>query len=81
MMNFGDCTFCGGLVEERRIDFDYRRKGRLLIMKNVPAGVCRQCGEKYFRPDVLKRMDERYHDIVDRKQQPEEVVEVPAVSF
>ncbi|MBI3603295.1 MAG: type II toxin-antitoxin system MqsA family antitoxin [Nitrospirae bacterium] len=81
MTPFADCTFCGGPVEERRVDYDYRRKGRLLIMKNVLAGVCRQCGEKYFKPDVLKRMDQRYHDIVDRNQKPEAVVEIPAVSF
>jgi len=81
MTMFADCTFCGGGVAEQRMDYDYRRQGRLLIMKNVPVGVCRQCGEKYFKPDVLKRMDERYHDIVDRHQKPEEVVQVPAVSF
>ena len=81
MRTFADCTFCGGEVVEMRIDYDYRRKGQLLIMKNVPAGVCQQCGEKYFEPDVLRQMDERYHDIVDRRQKPEEVVEVPAVSF
>jgi len=81
MTTFAECTFCRGPVEEQRIDYDYRRKGHLLIMRNVPAGVCRQCGEKYFKPDVLKKMDQRYHDIVDRHQKPEQVVEVPAVSF
>ena len=42
MTAFGDCAFCGGQVDERRIDYDYRRKGRLPIMRNVPAGVCLQ---------------------------------------
>lgn len=81
MTTFADCAFCRGAVEERRIDYDYRRNNRLLIMKNVPTGDCRQCGEKYFKPDVLKRMDQRYHDIVDRNQKPEEIIEIPAVSF
>ena len=81
MRSFADCTFCGGEVAETGIDYDYRRKGQLLIMKNVPAGVCRQCGEKYFGPDVLRQMDQRYYDIVDCRQKPEEVVEVPTVSF
>jgi len=71
MRTFADWAFCGAAVEERRIDYDYRRNNRLLIMKNVPTGVCRQCGENYFKPDVLKRMDQRYHDIVDRIQKPE----------
>ena len=81
MTSFADCTFCGGEVEERRIDYDYRRKGQLLIMRNAPAGVCLQCGEKYFKPDVLKQMDQWYHNIVERHQKPELVLEVPAVSF
>jgi len=81
MTGFGDCTFCGGPVEEKRIEYDYRRRGRLLVMRNVPAGVCRQCGEKYFKADVLKKMDERFHNIFDRNQKPDQVLEIPAVSF
>lgn len=81
MMGFADCTFCGGEVEERRIDYDYRRRGHLLVFRNVPAGVCRQCGEKYFKPDVLKKMDENFHAIFERHEKPDQVLEVPAVSF
>lgn len=65
MTRFADCTFCGGDVEERQIEYDYRRKGQLLVVNNVPTGVCQQCGEKYFTPDVLKKMDELYHNIFD----------------
>ena len=81
MNDFGDCTFCGGEVEEKQIEYDYRRLGQLLVISNVPSGVCRQCGEKYFKPEVLKRMDQAYHDVFDRHQEPERVLEVPAVSF
>lgn len=81
MRDFGDCTFCGGEVEEKQVEYDYRRLGRLLVISNVSAGVCRQCGEKYFKPEVLKRMDQAYHDVFDRHQEPERVLEVPAVSF
>ena len=81
MKDFGDCTFCGGEVEEKHVEYDYRRQGQLLVISNVKAGVCRQCGEKYFNPEVLKRMDQAYHDVFDRHQEPERVLEVPAVSF
>lgn len=80
MTAFGDCTFCGGEVEEKRIEYDYRRVEKLLVISNVPAGMCRQCGETYFKPDVLKRMDEAYHDIFDLHQKPERVLTVPAAS-
>lgn len=81
MTRFADCTFCGGEVEERQIEYDYRRKGHLLVMENVPTGVCRQCGEKYFAPEVLKKMDTIYHDIFDHHKKPERTLTVPAVSF
>lgn len=81
MTGFGDCVFCGGEVEEKRIEYDYRRKGKLLIISNVSAGVCRQCGETYFKPDVLKKMDEAYHDIFDRHIEPERMLTVPAISL
>ena len=81
MTSFGDCTFCGGEVNPTKIEYDYLRRGRLLVISNVPAGVCGQCGEKYFKPDVLKKMDEAYHDIFDHHKEPERVLEVPAVSL
>jgi len=81
MSPFADCTFCGGEVEGRTIEYDYRRRGQLLVLSNVPAGVCRQCGEKYFLSEVVKRMDVLYHEIFDQQKKPERVLEIPAVSF
>ena len=81
MTDFGYRTFCGGEVEETRIEYDYRRRGKLLVISNVTAGVYRQCGETYFKPDVLKKMDEAYHDIFDCHEEPERVLAVPAVSL
>lgn len=81
MTMYADCTFCGGGVEEQRIDYDYRRKGHLLVFRNVPAGVCRQCGEKYFEPETLRKMDRNYHNIFEHRQQPDQMLDVPAVNF
>ena len=39
MTTYADCTYCGGEVEERRIDYDYRRRAHLLVFHIVPAGV------------------------------------------
>jgi len=52
-----------------------------LVISNIPAGVCRQCGETYFKPDVPKKMDEAYHDIFDRHEEPERMPMVPRVSL
>jgi hypothetical protein len=52
-----------------------------MIVSNVPAGVCRPCGEKYFKPDVLKKMGSVYHGIFERHEKPERTLTVPAVSL
>jgi YgiT-type zinc finger domain-containing protein len=55
--NYGDCYFCGGEVVERVIELEYRWKGRLYIIEDVPAGICQQCGEKYFTAQVSEAID------------------------
>jgi YgiT-type zinc finger domain-containing protein len=81
MKTFADCSFCGGQVDEARVTYDYRRCGHLLVFDNVTAGACVQCGEKYFSPEVLKRMDEAYHDVFERQKPPERMLQVPIVTL
>ena len=81
MSEYADCTYCGGAVAEQIIDYDYRRAKHLMVISNVPAGVCGQCGEKYFQPAVLKRMDAFYHDIFERHEKPQRTLTIPAVSL
>ena len=81
MNNYGDCSFCGGEVEEKKIEYDYRRRSHLLVIHDVPAGVCRQCGEKYFQAQTLKKLDQMFHNVFDRQQEPDRILQIPAVSF
>ncbi len=54
---YDDCLYCGGQVEERLERIDYRYHGQLFILERVPTGVCTQCGEKFFKAEVAKRME------------------------
>ena len=45
---YGDCSFCGCEVKEEFVELDYRYKKQLYIFRDVPTGVCQQCGEKYL---------------------------------
>jgi YgiT-type zinc finger domain-containing protein len=29
----------------------------LIIIRNIPCLVCKQCGEKYFKDDVMERLE------------------------
>ena len=52
-----------------------------MVVSNVRAGVGRQCREKYFKPDVLEKMDSLYHGIFERHEKPERILTIPAVSL
>jgi YgiT-type zinc finger domain-containing protein len=71
---YHQCHFCGGEVTEQRVTVDYRWGDKLLtIIENVPAGVCQVCGERYFKAEIVKQMEQ----IALSKQHPAKVVEVP----
>lgn len=51
-----DCRYCGGQLEERRVTRFQEYQGHWVVIENVPALVCQQCGEIYFTPQA--------HDLV-----------------
>ena len=68
------CHFCGGGVVEQRVTVDYRWGTDLLVViRNVPAGVCQVCGEQYFKAEVVRAMEKVAH----AQEEPEEVLHVP----
>ena len=52
-----ECYFCKGRVVEEKVNVDFRWGRKLKVIENVPAGVCQQCGEKYFQSAVYKAME------------------------
>ena len=54
--HYGKCHVCGEQMEERRIKQDFWLKGSLVVIEDVPAGVCPQCGEKIVRADVGRQL-------------------------
>ena len=54
---FDKCYFCRAKVVEQLINIDYRWGDMLVVIKDVPAGVCQQCGEKYLESDVYKELE------------------------
>ena len=52
-----DCHFCGGKVTARQVDVMRHWKGRYILIENVPAHVCTQCGEQYYDATIAEAMD------------------------
>jgi hypothetical protein len=45
----------------------------LVVIRNVPAGVCRVCGEQYFKAEVVKEMER----VAQSPDEPGEILHVP----
>ncbi len=54
--DYGECHVCGERMEERHIKQDFWVKEKLIVIENVPAGVCPQCGEKVVRAEVGRQL-------------------------
>ena len=71
------CYFCAGKTEIRNVDEDFRWKGKLFVIKDVPVEVCTQCGERYYSADVSKKIDK----LVQSGKAPQETIKVPVLEF
>ena len=54
--NYGECEICDGRLAEKQIKQDFWIRGQLVVIDNVPAGVCLQCGAKVVRSEIGKRI-------------------------
>ena len=50
------CYFCGGPTKKQIVTDLYTESNLYLAVENVPADVCQQCGERYYSPDVMKKL-------------------------
>lgn len=50
--DYGECEICNTSMQERHIKQDFWIRGELIVVENVPTGVCPQCGEKVVKADV-----------------------------
>ena len=69
------CYFCKGEVVEDRIRHMHRAEGRFILIDDLPAEVCTQCGETYLPPDSLEEIDRR----AARSEEATEHLAVPVV--
>jgi len=61
MVNFWDgekCECCGGEIAEKRVTMHRKIKGSYILIEDVPTGVCKRCGTRYYAANVLKTVEE-----------------------
>ncbi|MGH7199967.1 MAG: YgiT-type zinc finger protein [Planctomycetaceae bacterium] len=53
-----ECLHCKGRMERASAPLSIDRKGYHVSWDAVAAWVCQQCGEVYFEPDEVKRLQQ-----------------------
>jgi YgiT-type zinc finger domain-containing protein len=70
------CEFCDSETIKKKVKKLHWFKGKLYIVENVEAEVCRECGERYFHATMLDKIDK----IVSGDHSVKEVLSVEVVS-
>ena len=52
-----NCPVCKGAVKRGTTNFPVELSGGFLIVKNVPADICDQCGEVFIPDDVAAALE------------------------
>ncbi len=63
------CELCPGETRTRKVKRQHWLRGRLYIVENVDAEVCKECGERYFHAttlDAIDRLLSEEHDVKDQ---------------
>lgn len=77
--DYSKCQICGEQMEERQIRQDFWIKGNLIVIEDVAAGVCPQCGEKVVRSDVGRQMAVLISE--SDRTEPVRSISVPVLQF
>ncbi|MBM3241313.1 type II toxin-antitoxin system MqsA family antitoxin [Candidatus Poribacteria bacterium] len=52
-----ECEYCGGVIQPKKVTVEHWYEGKLVIIKDVPVGVCKACGERYYEAATLEQLD------------------------
>lgn len=50
------CSFCQGDMHQELVTYTQAYEGKFIVIENVPAWVCGQCGEIYYEPEIVKQI-------------------------
>jgi YgiT-type zinc finger domain-containing protein len=66
------CPFCGGSKKEGRTTFTVDLGFGVVVVRDVPASVCSQCGADWIKDSIASKLEE----IVNDARQKHHIVEV-----
>lgn len=51
------CPLCGGAMTDSITTLPFLIEDRVVVIKNVPAEICSDCGEAYVKSSVVGRVE------------------------
>ena len=60
-----------------KVTYTLEHNGKVFIVENVPARVCKETGEHYFAPETV----EHIQAIIKTRQGPDRVIESPVYEY
>ncbi len=72
------CDLCGGELRPGKTTLEIWRGGELIIIRDVPADVCHQCGEAYISAAMSEQLDQFLAEC--HQHRPERYIAVPQYS-
>ena len=79
MHGYGECHVCGARMEARNIHQGFWIKGKLVVIQDVPAGVCPQCGERAVMAEVGRIVSALLED--RKRRRKARTMTVPVMRF
>lgn len=67
------CPLCGGAKEPGKTLFSTETGEGVVVVRNVPAEVCDQCGEEWISAPTAQRLEKRVEE-ARQKHHPVEVI-------
>jgi len=55
------CEYCSGPIVGKKVDLIQKVNGKYVLVQKVPAGVCKECGTRYYSANILKTVEEIIH--------------------
>ena len=52
-----ECFKCKGKLEKKKVNYIVDLENTIIIVKEVPAKVCMQCGEQYYDDETAENIE------------------------
>jgi YgiT-type zinc finger domain-containing protein len=63
------CPVCGGIKSESATSFTVDYKIGIVVIRDVPASVCKQCGEEWISDSVSEKLEQIVNIAKQQKQE------------